>query len=98
MAPQSGGMTLLARQRSQGVPLLPKPAAERDPWIAGRNHRAVASSPIPLCERDGGGGRNARATSARSRALPECPPAIHPRESPVCRWLPLVIRQAQEIT
>lgn len=46
----------------------------------------------------GGGGRNARATSrARARFL-ECPPAIHPRESPVAAGSAAIIRQAQELS
>jgi hypothetical protein len=44
------------------------------------------------------GGRNARATSrARARFL-ECPPAIHPRESPVAAGTAAIIRQAQELS
>ena len=35
----------------------------------------------------GGGGRNARATSRTCARFLECPPMIHPRESPGCRWL-----------
>ena len=35
----------------------------------------------------GGGGRNARATSRTCARFLECPPVIHPRESPGCRWL-----------
>jgi hypothetical protein len=72
-----------------------------------RHHKpatpAVASGPFPLPapksqERDGGGGRNARATSrARARFL-ECPPAIHPRESPAAAGSAAIIRQAQELS
>jgi hypothetical protein len=47
---------------------------------------AAASGPTQLNEPDCGGGRSARATSTRLR-VSDFPPAIHPRESPVCRWL-----------
>jgi hypothetical protein len=52
---------------------------------------AVAGGPSCSCsksnEQGGGGGRNARATSRACARFLECPPAIHPRESPGCRWL-----------
>jgi hypothetical protein len=69
---RSGGATLVARQRSQGVPHLPKPTQIRDPKIAKPQSRG-GQRPIPLTERDGGGGRNARATSTRSRAFQNVP-------------------------
>ena len=47
---------------------------------------AVSQQPNPAHRAGSGGGRNARATGVRSRAS-DFPPAIHPRESPVCRQL-----------
>ncbi len=46
----------------------------------------------------GGGGRNARATSRACAQFLECPPAIHPRESPAAAGSAAIIRQAQELS
>jgi hypothetical protein len=86
---------LLARQRSQGSAAFAKAGCTRDLAITQRN-RCGGRQPIPTHERDRGGGRNARATSTRSRASPECPPAIHPRESPAAAGPAAIIRQAQK--
>jgi hypothetical protein len=88
-------MTLLARQRSQGSAAFAKASCARDLAITTRN-RCGGRQPIPTCKRDRGGGRNARATSTRSHASPECPPAIHPRESPAAAGPAAIIRQAQK--
>lgn len=88
-------MMLVARQRSRSAAFAKAGHRSRS-----GDHEtavtAVASGPILLRERDGGGGRNARATSTRLRAFPECPPAIHPRESPAAAGSAAIIRQAQE--
>jgi hypothetical protein len=47
---------------------------------------------------DGGGGRIARATSRACARFLECPPAIHPRESPAAAGSAAIIRQAQELS
>jgi hypothetical protein len=86
---------LLARQRSQGSAAFAKAGCTRDLAITQRNRRGDRQ-PIPTHERDRGGGRNARATSTRSHASPECPPAIHPRESPAAAGPAAIIRQAQK--
>jgi hypothetical protein len=52
--------------------------------------------PCPAPRSKWGRGRNARATSSRLRAFPECPPAVHPRESPVVAGSAAIIQQAQE--
>jgi hypothetical protein len=58
----------------------------------------LASGPIRSAEQNGGGGRNARATSrARARSL-GAPPVIHPRESPAAAGSAAIIRQAQELS
>ena len=90
-----GGMTLLARQRSRGSAAFAKAGCTRDLATTQRN-RCGGRQPIPTHERDRGGGRNARATSSRSHAFPECPPAIHPRESPAAAGPAAIIRQAQK--
>jgi len=43
-------------------------------------------------------GRNARATSRAHARFPVCPPAIHPRESPVSAGSAAIIRRAQELS
>ncbi len=90
-----GGMTLLARQPSRGSAAFAKAGCPRDLAITQRN-RCGGRQPIPTPERDRGGGRNARATSSRLHAFPECPPAIHPRESPAAAGPAAIIRQAQK--
>ena len=64
--------------------------------LRSQRNRCGGRQPIPTHERDRGGGRNARATSSRSHALPICPPAIHPRESPAAAGPAAIIRQAQK--
>jgi len=101
-SPQGGGTIASARQRSKGVPHLPKPVAgSGSPDQRSFNHAPatplrLASGPNPLQGEGWGGGRNARATSSRSRAVPECPPMIHPRESPAAASSAAIIQQAQE--
>jgi hypothetical protein len=56
------------------------------PGITTRQLLRFTSSPTQLFGAGSRGGRNARATGWRSRAS-GFPPAIHPRESPVCRQL-----------
>jgi len=86
---------LLARQRSRGSAAFAKAGCTRDLATTKRN-RCGGRQPIPTHERDRGGGRNARATSSRSHAVPVCPPAIHPRESPAAAGPAAIIRQAQK--
>jgi len=54
-------------------------------------HGWPAAFPAPKSRR--GGGRNARATSPRLRALSGVPPAIHPRESPAAAGSAAIIRK-----
>jgi hypothetical protein len=65
-----------------------------------RNHcdrQRPCSCSVPSTARaSGGGGRNARATSRACARFLECPPAIHPRESPAAAGSAAIIRQAQE--
>jgi hypothetical protein len=89
--PLSGGRRFWPDSAHEARRICLKRAADRE--IASC---AVASGPFLLHERDGGGGRNARATSTRLRAFPECPPAIHPRESPAAAGSAAIIRRAQE--
>src|ERR1700678_4434136 len=90
-----GGMTLLARQPSRRKAAFAKASCTRDLAITQRN-RCGGRQPIPTHERDRGGGRNARETISRLHAFPECPPAIHPRESPAAAGPAAIIRQAQK--
>ncbi len=80
-----------SRSHEQQVPPLPKRVAHsqsRDHELASLRWPAVRPA---LCSEEqrtgGGGGRNARATSRTCARFLECPPVIHPRESPGCRWL-----------
>src|SRR5262249_48012216 len=66
-AAKGSGMTLVARQRSQGAPHLPKLPADRDQRPPVRSHRGGQRPNSRSIEWDGGGSRNARATSAPSR-------------------------------
>jgi len=90
-SPLGGGMTASARQRSaKGVPHLPKPVPGRDLAITLAT-AAVANGPACSYEQAGGGGRNARATSMRSRASS----GMSPGDSP--SWitgLPLALPQS----
>ncbi len=58
-------------------------------------NRCGGQQPILLRRARGGGGRNARATSSRLRAFPECPPAVHPRKSPAVAGSAAIIQQAR---
>jgi hypothetical protein len=98
--------SLTALRTECRVPPLPKPIADPSSCDYESATAAAASGPLscPLLpapkskeqRADGGGGRNARATSrARARFL-DCPPAIHPRESPTAAGSTAIIRQAQE--
>ena len=88
-------MTASARQHSrsheQRVPHVPSELPIRNlaitNWQACGGRRSVLLSAPKSNEQVGGGGRNARATSRTCARCLECPPAIHPRESPGCRWL-----------
>jgi len=51
-------------------------------------NRCGGQQPVLLRGARGGGGRNARATPPRMRAILDCPPALHPQESPVIARLP----------
>jgi len=86
LPPHGDGMMLVARQRSGSAA-----SAKASPQLAIQGSRSCGhrggQRPDPAPRAGWGGGRNARATSTRSRTFPECPPVIHPRESPVCRWL-----------
>src|SRR5579863_6577995 len=90
-----GGTMLLARQRSRRSATFAEAGRTHDLAITNCN-RCGDRQPIPTRKRDRGGGRNARATSTRSHAFPECPPAIHPRESPAAAGPAAIIRQAQK--
>jgi hypothetical protein len=65
------------------VPLLPKLVSDFA-IVRWRTRNSAVASSLVLCseEQEGGGGRNARATSRALRIL-EVPPAIPSRESPV---------------
>ena len=45
-----------------------------------------------------GEGRNARATRFRARRVSECPPMIHPRESPSATGLPQSFSKPETLT
>ena len=76
----------------EGVPLLPKPVAG-SVTLRSRTCNTVDQRPVLLRKAEGGGGRNARATSPRLRALSGVPPAIHPRESPAAAGSAAIIRK-----
>jgi hypothetical protein len=83
----------------EGVPHLPKPFA--DPDLAIKDRQPLRWPAAPSCSEEqdfGGGGRNARATSSRSRAVLDDPPAIHPRESPAAAGSAAIIQLAQELS
>jgi hypothetical protein len=103
-AARSGETTALVRQHShlRGAPHLPALAAEHDSENMIRRTTALQPSRRPaaqLAQRAScRGGRNARATGTRSRAS-NFPPAIHPRELPVCRQpTAFIIWQAVRVT
>src|ERR1700731_1640999 len=75
------------------MPLLPKPVA--DPWPYDHVPATAADGqrPVLLRKTEGGGGRNARATTPRSRALSGVPPAIPPRESLAAAGSAAIIRK-----
>jgi hypothetical protein len=103
-AARSSGSTVLVRQRShlRGVPHLPALAAEHD--SANMIRRTTSLQPLrwlvaqPAPRASCRGGRNARATGTRSRALP-----IFPRQFTLenCRsaagFTAIVVRQAVRI-
>jgi hypothetical protein len=82
----------------QRVPHLPKRVAHSSFCHHEFATPAVASGPSCSEEQGGGGGRNARATSRACARFLECPPAIHPRESPAAAGSAAIIRQAQELS
>ena len=62
-------------------------------------NRCGGQRPCPLRRaKQGEEAANARATSSRFRAFLECPPAIHPRESPAAAGSAAIIRRAQELS
>jgi hypothetical protein len=91
-------MIASARQRSKGVPHLPKPVVspqsrDREPATA-----AVASGPFPLSKSKVG---EEAATPGQPAALARVsgdPPAIHPRESPAAADSAAIIRHEQELS
>ena len=96
LSPLGGGMTASARQRSNRVPHLPKPVVDAQSCDRALTTATAASGPACSEEQDGGGGRNARATSSRLRAVLEYPPATHPRKSPAAASSAAIIQRAQE--
>ena len=103
-SPQGGGMMLLgptALERSAAFAKASCPC--RDLAITSRQPlrwpAALSCSQLRRASsKNGGGGRNARATSPRSRAYLECPPAIHPRESPAAAGSAAIILTSQELS
>jgi len=98
LSPHGGGMTASARQRSKPyrVPHLPKPVADPSPCGHASITARLASGPVPLPapkseERSGGVGRNARATSSRSRAFSGFPSGNSPSR---ITGLPLALPQS----
>ena len=62
-------------------------------------NRCGGQRPCPLRRaKQGEEAANARAPSSRFRAFLECPPAIHPRESPAAAGSAAIIRRAQELS
>jgi len=94
----------LSRAKERRVPHLPKRSRRfvilRSPTrdCCGGQRSFPAPCFKEARERGGGGGRNARATSRACARFLECPPAIHPRESPVAAGSAAIIRQAQELS
>ena len=81
-----GGMTLLARQRSQGVPHLPKLCADRDPKITDAA-LTVASGPNPA-RRAGWGRRPQRPGDQSAFArVSGMSPGDSPSRIAGCHWL-----------
>src|SRR6476646_8009544 len=74
--------------------------AAADAWCC--NHAsATAAWPaaLPACKQVGGGGRNARATSSRSRAVSgSFPPGNSLSRITGCHWPAAIIQQAQELS
>jgi len=95
-SPLGGGMTALARQPSQRSAAFAKASCRRVISRSPSRNRCGGQRSAPVRRTGVGGGRNARATRPRSRALPECPPEIHPRESPAAAGSAAIIQQAQE--
>jgi len=91
-------MTASARQRSKGVPHLPKRVADSSSCDHELAALAVASGPSCSEEQVEEEAAMPKATSRRLRAFLECPPAIHPRESPAAAGSAAIIRQAQELS
>jgi hypothetical protein len=82
LAVRDSETTVLVRQRSQGVPLLPVLAESRDSKNQDRTASAVASGPTR--SKSGGGGRNARATGTHSRARFRMSPGNSPSRIASC--------------
>ncbi len=90
-----GGMTLLARQRSRGSAAFAKAGCTRNLAITAQPLRGPAAhshSWSGIGEEAATPGQPVRVT----HALPICPPAIHPRESPAAAGPAAIIRQAQK--
>ena len=90
-----GGMTASARHDSarRSAAFAKARCRIRDLAITYLQPPRMASDLSCSEEHDGGGGRNARATSPRLRALSGVPPAIHPRESPAAAGSAAIIRK-----
>ena len=94
LSPHGGGMTASARQRSKPyrVPHLPEASCGLVTLRSRIHNRAVGQRPCPAsCSEELGADwgsrpqRPGQPVRARARFL-DSPPAIHPRESPGCRW------------
>jgi hypothetical protein len=84
-APRSGATIALARQRSKGVPHLPKLVA--DSSLRRTCDRYGGQRPCLAPRSKGGGGRNARATSRAYARFAGISPGNSPSRITGCRWL-----------
>jgi hypothetical protein len=100
LSPHGGGMTASARQRSRsqgaGSAAFAKASCASQVTRPRRTTAAVASGPACSLKQARGGGRNARATSSRSRTVLGCPSATHFCESPAAASSSAIIRPVQE--
>lgn len=94
-----GGMTASARQRSKGVPHLPKPVADSSSCDHESTTATVGQRPCPAPKsRMGEEAATPGQPVALTRVFPGFPPAIHPRESPAAAGSAAIIRQGQELS
>jgi hypothetical protein len=85
----SGAVTASACQRSKGVPHCRRQVPVRALAITTSTAAGWPAAFLLRKARNGGGGRNARATSSRSRTFwKSSPPAIRFRKSPAAAGLP----------